>query len=153
MPRTQQTMLLGLRTSNMLISVLPTIHQLISKTFHLEGNQRIQNTKRYTENTLYRRNIEMVNAPRCSSSRIRCIQRRSVRTCFGNFRGQNGKIRHTGQTKIQRAEKQATTNKTEYKGKQFSFQKINCIAKACPYQRACAARFPKLSSLAAAASP
>ena len=42
MSRIQQTMLLGLRTSNILISVLPTIDQLISKTCHLEGNQRIQ---------------------------------------------------------------------------------------------------------------
>ena len=48
----QQTVVLDLRTSNILISVLPTIGQLISKTFHLEGNQRIRNTKRYTENTL-----------------------------------------------------------------------------------------------------
>ena len=57
----------------------------------LSSRRQSENTKRYTENTLCRRKIEMVNAPRCSSSRIRCIQRRSVRTCCGNFRGQNGK--------------------------------------------------------------
>ena len=44
MSRVKQTVLLliDLRTSNILISVLPTIDQLISKTCHLEGNQRIQ---------------------------------------------------------------------------------------------------------------
>ena len=56
--------------------------------------------------------------------------------------------------KYKRKENKAKTRyRTEYTGKQFSFQKINCIATACPYQIACAARFPKLSSLAAAASP
>ena len=37
-----QTVVLDLRTSNILVLVLPTIDQLISKTCHLEGNQRIQ---------------------------------------------------------------------------------------------------------------
>ena len=63
----QQTVVLDLRTSNILISALPTINQLISKTFHLEGNQRILKTKRYTENTkipFIRRKIEM---DECSS--------------------------------------------------------------------------------------
>ena len=62
MSKIQQTVVLDLRTSNILISVLPTIDQLISKTFHLEGNQRILKTKRYTENTkipFIRRKIEM----------------------------------------------------------------------------------------------
>ena len=36
-----QTVVLDLRTSIILISALPTTDQLISKTFHLEGNQRI----------------------------------------------------------------------------------------------------------------
>ena len=62
MPRMQQTILLDLRASNILISVLPTIDQLISKTFHLEGNQRI--LKRGTQKILFnRREIEVVNAP------------------------------------------------------------------------------------------
>ena len=34
--------------------------QLPRKSYHFKGNQRIQ---RYTENTLHRRKIEMVNAP------------------------------------------------------------------------------------------
>ena len=51
MSKIQQTVVLDLRTSNMLISALPTIDQLISKTFYLEGNQRVLKTKRYTENT------------------------------------------------------------------------------------------------------
>ena len=62
MSKIQQTVVLDLRTSNVLISVLPTIDQLISKTFHLEGNQRILKTKRYTESAtipFIRRKIEM----------------------------------------------------------------------------------------------
>ena len=51
MSKIQQIVVLDLRTSNILSSALPTIDQLISKTFHLEGNQRILKTKRYTENT------------------------------------------------------------------------------------------------------
>ena len=42
----KQTVVLDLQTSNILISALLTIDQLISKTFHLEGNQRILKTKR-----------------------------------------------------------------------------------------------------------
>ena len=51
MSKIQQTVVLDLRTSNVLIPVLPTIDQLISKIFHLEGNQRILKTKGYIENT------------------------------------------------------------------------------------------------------
>ena len=47
----QQTVAVDLRTSNILISALPTIYQLISKTFHLEGNQRILKTR----GTVYRK--------------------------------------------------------------------------------------------------
>ena len=47
MSKIQQTVVLDLRTSNILISALPTIDQLVSKTFHLEGNQRVLKTKRY----------------------------------------------------------------------------------------------------------
>ena len=66
MSKIQQTVVFDLRTSSILISVLPTIDQLISKTFHLEGNQRILKTKRYTENTkipFIRRKIEMGECP------------------------------------------------------------------------------------------
>ena len=55
--------------------------------------------------------------------------------------------------KYKRKETKERQYMQEYTGKQFSFQKINCIATASPYQIACAAQFPKLSSLAAAASP
>ena len=151
MSRIQQTVVLDLRTSSTLISVLPTTDQLISKTFHLEGNQRIQNTKRYTENTLHWRKIEVVNAPRCSSSRIRGPKKLISPFVPASAAKREKYCRQ--RKKIQRAEKQATTNKTEYTGKQFSFQKINCIAKACPYQIACTARLSKLSFLAAVALP
>ena len=55
--------------------------------------------------------------------------------------------------KYKRKETKQRQYRQEYTGKQFSFQKINRIATASPYQIACAAQFPKLSSLAAAASP
>ena len=45
---------LDLHTSNILISALPTIDQLISKTFHYEGNRRKLITKRYTESATVR---------------------------------------------------------------------------------------------------
>ena len=66
MSRIQQTVVPDLHTSNVLISVLTTIDRLMSKTVHLEGNQSILKTKRYTENTkipFNRRKIEVVNAP------------------------------------------------------------------------------------------
>ena len=118
MSRIQQTVVLDLHTSNILIIVLPNIDQLISKTCRLEGNQRILKTKRYTENTLYRRKIDMVNAPRCSSSRIRCIQKAHIafRTCFG---GKAEKYDRQGR-KIQEAEKKQA--KTVYR-QNISFQK------------------------------
>ena len=61
----QQTVVLDLRTSNILISALPTIDQLISKTFHLEGKQRILQTKRYCiqKTPFIGEKIEMANAP------------------------------------------------------------------------------------------
>ena len=92
MSRIQQTVVLDLRTSNILISVLPTIDQLVSKTCHLEGNQKILKTKRYTENTLFRRKIEMVNVSRCSSSRIRCIPKAQYHLSY-LLRRHSGKIR------------------------------------------------------------
>ena len=60
MSRIQQTVLLDLRTSNILISVLPTIDQLISKTCHLEGNQRIP--RGIQKIPFIGEQIEMVNA-------------------------------------------------------------------------------------------
>ena len=76
MSRIQQTVVLDLQTSNILISVnyLP-ISSVATKDFHFE-----ESTERYssTENTLYRRRIEMVNAPWCSNPRIRCIQKAHI---------------------------------------------------------------------------
>ena len=125
-----------------------------STTYHrsahskdLSSRRQSENTKRYTENTPYRRKIEMSNAPRCSSSRIRCIQTAHIafRTCFGNSCGQNGK------NTIDRNTRERQANKTQ--AKHFSSEKVIASQKACPYQIACAARLPKLSSLAAAVSP
>ena len=133
----QQTVLLDLRTSNVLVSVLSNIDQLVSKTCHLEGNQRILKAKRYTENTLYRRKIEMVNASRCSSSRIRCIQKAHIpfRICFG------------GKAEKYKKEK---NKQRQYTGKTFLFRKKEFfITKACPYRTACFGQLTTLSSLAA----
>ena len=56
-----QTVVLDLCTSHILILVLPTIDQLISKTCHLEGNQRIQRDTQVQGE--YASKIEMGNAP------------------------------------------------------------------------------------------
>ena len=139
MSRIQQTVVLDLRTLNTLISVLPTIDQLISKTFHLEGNQRIQNTKRYTENTLHWRKKR--GGERSSMQQFtHLVHPKKLISPFVPASAAKREKYYRQLRKIQRAEKQTTTNKTEYTGKQFSFQKINCIAKACPYQIACTAR-------------
>ena len=48
MSEIQQTVVLDLRTSNILISALPTIDQIIChKKNHFKDNQRILKTKRY----------------------------------------------------------------------------------------------------------
>ena len=121
MSRIQQTVVLDLHTLNILISVLTTIDQLILKTFHLEGNQRILKTKRYTENTkipFNRRKIEMVNASRCSSSRIRCIQKAQYRLSYLLWR-------HSGRNTIDRADKDTRrkNKQRQYTGKIFLFRK------------------------------
>ena len=95
-------------------------YQLISKTCHLEGNQRILKTKRYTESTLYRRKIEMVNASRCSSSRIRCIQKAQYRLSYLLRR-------HSRKNTIDRADKNTRrkNKQRQYTGKTFLFRKRN----------------------------
>ena len=73
MSRVQRTVVLDLRTVLLRLSdpeklclkytYLSTTYlsaQSPRKTYHFKGNQRIQ---RYTENTLHRRKLEMVNAP------------------------------------------------------------------------------------------
>ena len=61
MSRVQQTVVLDLRTLNILISVLLPISSVATKD--LSFQRQSKNTKRYTEKTLHRRKIEMVNAP------------------------------------------------------------------------------------------
>ena len=152
MSRIQQTVVLDLRTSNILVSVLPTIDQLISKTFHLEGNPRIQNTNRYTENTLHWRKHR--GGERSSMQQFtHPVHPKKLISLFVPASAAKREKYDRQRRKIQRAEKQAATKKTGYTGKQLSFQKINCIVKACPYQIACTARLSKLSFLAAVALP
>ena len=98
MSKIQQTVVLDLRTSNIFISVLPTIDQLISKTFHLEGNQRLQKQSGIQKMRKYPSSVEKsrwVNARlQLQQSRIRRIQVADLAfyTCFGNFL-QSGKVR------------------------------------------------------------
>ena len=65
MSEIQQTVVLDLRTSNILISALPTIDQIICHE-KISFQRQSENTKNkevlYTENTLHWRKIEMVNA-------------------------------------------------------------------------------------------
>ena len=58
MSKIQQTVVLDLQTSNILISALPSIDQLISKTFLLKTRGTA-----VSENTLHWRKIEVINAP------------------------------------------------------------------------------------------
>ena len=136
MSRVQQTILIDLRTSNILISVLPTIDQLILET--MQRGTRKKN--------LHTQKIEMVNAPRCSSSRIRCIQiaHLAFRTCFVNLWTRREKYDRQRRQKIQ----EGKTSKDSIQAKLF-LQKSNCITTICLYRIACAARWSKLSSLAA----
>ena len=72
------------------------------------------------------------------------------------LRWQAGKIRNAGsRQKNANGKKQSKAkNSTEDRvhREAILFSGINCVATASPYQIACAAQFPKLSSLAAAAS-
>ena len=141
-------MVLDLHTSNILISLnYPPISSVATKYFHFKENT--ENTK--NNNTLQpARNrdgecslMQQFTHPVHPKSSYR------LRTCFG---GKAEKYDRR-QKKYKRKKQAKTVYRTEYTGKQFSFQKVNCIATACPYQISCAAQFPKLSSLAAAASP
>ena len=58
MSRVQRAVVLGLKYTDFSTTYLSA--QLPRKTYNFKGNQRIQ---RYTENTLNRQKIEMVNAP------------------------------------------------------------------------------------------
>ena len=72
------------------------------------------------------------------------------------LRRQSEKIRNTGS---RQKNANGKTKQSKYSTKDrvhreaILFSEINCVATASPYQIACAAQFPKLSSLAAAASP
>ena len=140
------TVVLDLRTLNILISALPTIDQLISKTFHLEGNQRVLKTKRYCiqkipfigEKSRWRMLLH-------AASRIRCIQKVahfSFHTCFG---GNAGKIRNTGSrnTNEKNKAKQGSTGKYFFRRKEFF------IIKFFPYRTVCFGRLATLPSFAA----
>ena len=144
-------MLVYLRTSNILILVLSTIDELISKLVISKAIREYKEVYRKYPISAKNRcgersSMQQFTHPVHPKARCSYLLRQFSPT-------KREKYDRQGRQKIQRAEKQATTNKTEYKGKKLYFQKINCIAKACPYQIACVARLPKLSSLAAAASP
>ena len=137
MSKLQETVVLDLRTSNILISVLylpisSVATEDLSKTIISKPVK--ENTERYTENALHRRKIEMVNAPRCSSSRTRCIQiaHTAFRTCFGNFCGRKREI----------YDRQRRQNTTSGKNKQerqvyrqaFLFRKVIASQRPAPIE-------------------
>ena len=123
MSRIQQTVVLDLQTSNILISVnyLP-VSSVATKDFHFE-----ENTERHssTENTLYRRSIEMVNASSYSSSRIRCIQK--AHSAF--VPASEAKRKNTIDSRKIQAEK---NKQRQYTGKAFLFRKKELHHKSLP---------------------
>ena len=122
--------------------------QLPRKTYNFKGNQIIQ---RYTENTLHRPKSEMVNARLLVQQFTHTVHPNSsyrLSYLLRQFVDNTEKMRNRQQTK-QQGEKQVR----QYTGKHFSFQKSKGITVTCPRQIACSARQPKLSSLAAVASP
>ena len=83
--------------------------QLLRKTYHFKGNQRIQ---RYTENTLHRRKIEMVNAPLLVQQFTHPVHPNSsyrLLYLLRQFVDKMGKIRNRQQTKSQEKNKQDST--------------------------------------------
>ena len=121
-------------------------------TYHRQAHFKDFPTKNkegllYTENTLHWRKIEMgecsspvtaVTHPAhpCSWSRLSYLLRQFL---------QSGKI-------LNKTKQSKDSIEDRVHRKAILFSEINCVATASPYQIACAAQFPKLSSLAAAAS-
>ena len=110
--------------------------QLPRKTYHFKGNQRIQ---RYTENTLHRRKMEMVNAPLLVQQFTHPVHPNSsyrLSHLLRQFVDKTGKIRKRQQTKHKRK-----TSKTVHTGgKHYIFQKSNHVNMTGPDQTACSAR-------------
>ena len=101
--------------------------QLPRKTYNFKGSQRIQ---RYTENTLHRRKIEMVNARLLVQQFTHPVHPNSsyrLSNLLQQFVDNTEEIRNRQQTKKQ-GEKQAR----QYTGKHFSFQKNKGITVTCP---------------------
>ena len=90
--------------------------QLPRKTYHFKGNQRIQ---RYTEYTLHRQKIEMVNTPLLVQQFTHPVHSNSsyrLSYLLREFVDKTGKIRNRQQTKHKGKNKQSSTH-----GKRFSF--------------------------------
>ena len=131
-----------LRTSNILITVLPTIDQLIKprKTNHFKKAIK-DNTQKYSlsaknrggERSSMRQFMHPVH-PKAKYS-----------YCFGS---KAGKIRRQGRQKNKKEKQQRQCT-----AKTFLFRRRICTTKVFPYQIACVARLPKLSFLAAVALP
>ena len=119
-------------------SRLPT-YQLSCYEISIISNAIKKNTKRYTQNTLHRRNIEMVNARLRVQHFTHPVHPNSYTAfciCFGNLWTKREKYDRQRRRNTTSGKKQA--NKTQEK--HFSFQKSNLITKTFPYRFACAAR-------------
>ena len=111
--------------------------QLPKKTYHFKGNQRMQ---RYTENTLNRRKLEMVNAPLLVQQFTYPVHpNSSYRHSYllRQFMDKTGKVRNRERRQNKR-EKQVKPVHTA--GKHSLFQKINDVNMTGPDQTACSAR-------------
>ena len=146
MSRIQQTVVLDLRTSNILISVLPTIDQLISKTCHFEGNQRIQRGIKkiplYSKKSRWRTLLDAAVHASGASKKL-----------ISPFVPASGAKRKNTIDSADKNTRRKNKQERQVYRQAFLFRKLIASQKVCPYQIACAAWLPKLSSLAAAASP
>ena len=111
---------------------------LSRKTCHFKGNQRIQRYW-YTENTLHRRKVEMVNAPLLVQQFTHTVHPNSsyrLSYLLRQFVDKTGKIRNREQTK----HKGKTSKTVHTAGKHSLFQKSNGVNMTGPDQTACSAR-------------
>ena len=118
-------------------------YQKRQPTISNQGNQRIQ---RYTEHTLRQRKIEMVNASLLVQQFTHPVHPNSsyhLPYLLRQFVDKTGEKHNRKRTKHKKNTSKAVS----------LFQKSNDVNMTGPNQTACSARSPKLSSLAAVASP
>ena len=138
------------------VPCISLFQRLITKAIR----EKYKRTKRYRQYCLYRKypSLAKNRGDQCSLMQqfthpVHPKSSYRLRTCFG---GKAGKIRNTGSRQKNANEKKQSKAKNSTEDRvhreAILFSEINCVATASPYQIACAAQFPKLSSLAAASS-